>query len=151
MDFSDWWLLYLLWNCHNMNVTGLHWWSVNIGSGNGLVLSGNKPLHEPMLTQISVACRHMVSLGHSDLNIVMCFSCILSPSISLFMSTSVTHFKVIHFLFQMNMSVQMLIHTDMCNTRKALANDTKLYYTQRFVSTRKTYSVHYEDCHLHIC
>ena len=30
-------------------------WSVNIGSGNGLVLSGNKPLLEPMLTQISVA------------------------------------------------------------------------------------------------
>ena len=26
--------------------------TVNIGSGNGLVLSGNKPLPEPMLTQI---------------------------------------------------------------------------------------------------
>ena len=38
-----------------MKVTGLHWWSVNIGSGNGLVPSGNKPLPEPMLTQISVA------------------------------------------------------------------------------------------------
>ena len=25
-------------------------WSVNIGSGNGLVPSGNKPLPEPMLT-----------------------------------------------------------------------------------------------------
>ena len=36
-------------------VTGLHWWWVNTGSGNGLVLSGNKPLLEPMLTQISVA------------------------------------------------------------------------------------------------
>ena len=36
-----------------MNVTGLHWWSVNIGSGNGLVPSGTKPLPEPMLTQIS--------------------------------------------------------------------------------------------------
>ena len=45
----------ILGNCHNMNVTGLHWWSVNIGSGNGLVLSGNKPLPEPKLTQISVA------------------------------------------------------------------------------------------------
>ena len=29
--------------------------SVNIGSGNGLVPSGNKPLPEPMLNQISVA------------------------------------------------------------------------------------------------
>ena len=28
---------------------------VNIGSGNGLVPSGNKPLPEPMLTQIYVA------------------------------------------------------------------------------------------------
>ena len=27
----------------------------NVGSGNGLVPSGNKPLHEPMLTQIYVA------------------------------------------------------------------------------------------------
>ena len=52
MDFSDWWLRHLLWNCPNMNVTGLHWWSVNIGSGSGLVPSGNKPLPEPMLTQI---------------------------------------------------------------------------------------------------
>ena len=28
---------------------------INIGSGNVLVSSGNKPLPEPMLTQISVA------------------------------------------------------------------------------------------------
>ena len=34
------------------NVIGLHWWSVNIVSGNGLVPSGNKPSPEPMLTQI---------------------------------------------------------------------------------------------------
>ena len=53
-DFSDWLLRHHLWNCSNMNVTRLHWW-VNIGSGNGLVPSGNKPLPEPMLTQISVA------------------------------------------------------------------------------------------------
>ena len=64
MDFSDWRLRHLLWNCPNIHVTGLHWWSVNVGSGNGLVPSGNKPLPEPMLTQIS---RHMVSLGHNEL------------------------------------------------------------------------------------
>ena len=52
MDFIDWRLKHLLWNCPNMNVSGLHWWSVNIGSGNGLVPSGNKPLPEVMLTQI---------------------------------------------------------------------------------------------------
>ena len=31
------------------------YWSVNIGSSNGLVPSGNKPLPKQMLTQISVA------------------------------------------------------------------------------------------------
>ena len=35
-----------------------------IGSGNGLVPSGNKPLPEAMLTQI---CHHMASLGHNEL------------------------------------------------------------------------------------
>ena len=38
-----------------MNATRPYWWKVNIGSGNGLVPSGNKPLPEPMLTQIYVA------------------------------------------------------------------------------------------------
>ena len=48
----------------DMNVTGLHWWSVNIGSGDGLVPSGNKPLPEPMLTQIYVAkWHHQVSMS----------------------------------------------------------------------------------------
>ena len=46
---------YHLWNCSQINVTGLNRWQVNIGSGNGLVPSGNKPLSEPMLTQIIVA------------------------------------------------------------------------------------------------
>ena len=32
--------------------TGHHQWEVNIGSGNGLVPLGNKPLTAPMLTQI---------------------------------------------------------------------------------------------------
>ena len=43
-----------LWNCPNVNITGIYWWPVIIGSGNGLVPSGNKPLPEPMLTYISV-------------------------------------------------------------------------------------------------
>ena len=65
MDFNDFWLRHLLGNCLNMNAIGLHWWSANIGSGNGLVPSGNKPLPEPMLTKIPVA--HMASLGHNEL------------------------------------------------------------------------------------
>ena len=55
MDFSDWRLRHILKNCPNMNVTEFHWWSVNIGSGNGLVPSGNKPLPEAMLTPVFIA------------------------------------------------------------------------------------------------
>ena len=52
--FSGWQLGNFLRNCPQMNVTGPYWWQVNIGSGNGLVASGNKPLLELMLTQIYV-------------------------------------------------------------------------------------------------
>ena len=38
-------------------VSGRPLWEVNIGSGNGMVPSGNKPLPEPMLIQIYVATR----------------------------------------------------------------------------------------------
>ena len=45
-----------------MNATRPYLWEVNIGSGNGLVPSGNKPLPKPMLTQIYVAkWRHYAS------------------------------------------------------------------------------------------
>ena len=54
-NVSHYWLRYLKWTCPQMNVTGLYWWYINIGSGNSLVPSGNKPLPEPMLTQIRVA------------------------------------------------------------------------------------------------
>ena len=55
VNFSHWWLMYILWNCHQMNVTGSNWWWVNIGSGSGLGPSSNKSLPEVMLTQIYVA------------------------------------------------------------------------------------------------
>ena len=44
----------LLWICSQIDATGPYWWSVNLGSGNGLVPLDNKPLPEPMLTQIYV-------------------------------------------------------------------------------------------------
>ena len=38
-----------------MNALEPYWWYVNIGTGNGLVPLGNKPLPEPVLTKISNA------------------------------------------------------------------------------------------------
>ena len=66
MDFSGWWLRHLLWNCPNINVTGLHQWAVSIGSGNGLVPSGSMLA----ITRANVDpdfCRRKASLGHNEL------------------------------------------------------------------------------------
>ena len=38
-----------------MNATGPYWWLINIGSRNGLVPSGDKPLPEPVLTKSPTA------------------------------------------------------------------------------------------------
>ena len=48
-------IVYFLWNCTHVNATRPHWRLVNVGSGNGLVLSGNKPLPDPTLTRVYVA------------------------------------------------------------------------------------------------
>ena len=61
-------------------------WYVNIGSGNGLVQTGNKPLPEPMLTQISVTTHSVtrpqwvnVSLNDSSSSLLL-WEAIISPS-----------------------------------------------------------------------
>ena len=51
-----------------MNVTGLCWWQINIGSGNGSLPSGSKPLPEPMLTQIFVTIGHHWAKMHLQNN-----------------------------------------------------------------------------------
>ena len=63
---KDKYIEYFLLNCCKVNATRPHWRSVNIGPGNGLVLSGKKPLLEPMLTLIYVTM-HIASLGHNKL------------------------------------------------------------------------------------
>ena len=63
-NFHDWWPMYLKWKCLQMNATGPYWWQVNIGSGNGLVPEGTKPLTGPLLPQM---CRHMAWSGHNEL------------------------------------------------------------------------------------
>ena len=50
--------------CTGINTIGSCWYWVNIGSGNGLVPSGNKPLPEPILTQIYVTMwHHQATMG----------------------------------------------------------------------------------------
>ena len=44
---------------------------VTIGSGHGLVSSGNKPLPGPMLTQIYATIEYMVLLSHNELLVLV--------------------------------------------------------------------------------
>ena len=53
--FKDKHLKYFMLNCYQLNAATPHWSLINIGSGNGLVPSGNKPLPDPILTLIPVA------------------------------------------------------------------------------------------------
>ena len=48
-----------------VNATGPYSWCVNISSGNGSVTSGNKPLPNPILTE--VLWHHMASVGHNEI------------------------------------------------------------------------------------
>ena len=70
---AELWLWHSLWNCTQVNATELHWWEVNIGSGNGLVLSGNKLLLKPMLIQVyvSIWCKWVDAYGHNELTSVV--------------------------------------------------------------------------------
>ena len=56
---------YLLWNCHQVIAIASRWRYVNIGSDNGLMLAGNKPLPEPVLTQIyvTISCHSELSVN----------------------------------------------------------------------------------------
>ena len=55
-----------------MNVTGPYWWLVNIGMGNGWVLSRQQTITwanaDPEL------CRQMASLGHNEVKVNVLFS-----------------------------------------------------------------------------
>ena len=53
-----------LWNCSQNNATDHFWWEVSFGLGNGLELSGNKPLPEQMLT--SFMSPYICPLKHSS-------------------------------------------------------------------------------------
>ena len=54
---------HFLWNCPQVKATRPFWWLINIGSGNGLMPSGNKPLPEPMLSLMSATIwRHWATM-----------------------------------------------------------------------------------------
>ena len=54
-QIEDWYIEYFPWNCSRLNAKTHRWWLINIGSGNGVVTSGNTPSSEPMWPQIYVA------------------------------------------------------------------------------------------------
>ena len=53
-----------MWNYPQVRATIPHWWLADIGSGNGLLPSGNNPLSEPMLTKIYVTIWRYNGLTH---------------------------------------------------------------------------------------
>ena len=60
--FRHWQPRHHWWNCPQVDVTGPHCLLVNIGLGNGLVQSGNKPLPEPILTK--TIWRHNATMSY---------------------------------------------------------------------------------------
>ena len=71
---TEWFLQPFIWNCLQLNDNGPHGWEINIGSGNGLVASDNKPFPEPKFDPD--LCRHMASLGHNEFNTDIFYACI---------------------------------------------------------------------------
>ena len=63
-NFIDLWPRYLFWYCPQINVIRPCQLWVNIGSGNGLVPSSNKPLPEPILSQCSLFMKIIGHIGH---------------------------------------------------------------------------------------
>ena len=57
--------MHVLRNCSPMNATETHQCKYNIGSGNGFVPSGNKPLPVPMM---NLLCHHMILPGYNEFN-----------------------------------------------------------------------------------
>ena len=99
----------------HVNAKRLHWWLVSIGTGNGLVPSGNKPRHEPIKFDTQL-CGHMAHLGNeliyafqdpSELNhyclfswwVVAYFAPSFSKLIVIFLPISPTEYIVITNLY----------------------------------------------------
>ena len=69
--FNDKYLKYFQWNCYQVNATTPHWSWVNIGSDNGLVPSLSVRQQAIVWANVDLdPCRHMTSLGHSELRYV---------------------------------------------------------------------------------
>ena len=61
---NDRYLKHFLGICLQVNASGPQWWYISIGSGNGLIPSGNKPFTEPMFAQIYIAkWRYLATMG----------------------------------------------------------------------------------------
>ena len=93
---NDWYHKHSLSSWSQVNATKPHWWPVNIGSGNGLVPSGTKPLPEPMLTKTyDTKCCHQTSIL-SYLSLYQDDSGITNKSNDIYVNKGITiFFKVI--------------------------------------------------------
>ena len=66
---NDWYLEHsrdpwAQWYCHQVNMTWLPYWWVNIGFNNGLVSSGNKSLPWPMFSKICMSLSSLYLVNH---------------------------------------------------------------------------------------
>ena len=95
--------------CLSLDLT--YFWSVNIGSGNGLVPSGTKPLPEPILTHDPVICHHMASTRPQWFNL----STLWSPTkIVDFLPTTFKLILLNKFGFLSNWSLFLRAHLTIC-------------------------------------
>ena len=82
------WIQWLMADCPEMHITGSHWWWINIGSGNGLLPLGSKPLPEPMLTDQS---HHMASISVNELITTKLCCCMSTLELLLIQSNTTPH------------------------------------------------------------
>ena len=145
------------WIVRKLNATRPHWWLVSIGSGNGLVPSGNKPLPEPILDKIYVTIwRHRATMSQSlmwsfDLTAGkrVCMAC-LPDSLIRSYGTDVAlkfltlyvkhHFNYFHFLYYPS-----VIDTERAQVINPSTRNKRheLIYTSQFNTTITVFNVLY--------
>ena len=134
---ADWYHEYSLWNCFQVISKKSHYWQLNIGSANGLVPSGNKPLLEPMLTE---TCQHLASPGLNELMLregkgknstkdTQCSGCCeyFSETLQRHDMIYTSSFRVI-MMWIMNMEISTIDKVTILSVIKTFYSSTNIYY-----------------------